>query len=217
MHIYYLGNLVYKENEIIAELKSDVNGKINQKLNLLPGKYALEEVTINDNYIDKGDVDINVNSYDNNLSCHIYKYLKRGNLSISVNSNLDEKINYLTLFYDGNKKYEINDNLLIKDIKIGKYKLFYDKEYIVEIEENTTTTLNINLLKSTEEDSNLDIKNEEQKELNSNVKNEESNKQKNNIEETLPNTYNYIKQYCILYEMFLIAGLIIKLYAKKNK
>lgn len=216
--IYYLGNLVYKENEIIAELKSDVNGKINQTLNLLPGKYALEEVTINDNYIDKGDVDINVNSYDNNLSCHIYKYLKRGNLSISVNSNLDEKINYLTLFYDGNKKYEINDNLLIKDIKIGKYKLFYDKEYIVEIKENTTTTLNINLLKSTEEDSNLDIKNEEQEELNSNVKNEESNKQKNNIEEeTLPNTYNYIKQYCILYEMFLIAGLIIKLYAKKNK
>ena len=210
--------MVYKENEIIAELKSDVNGKINQKLNLLPGKYALEEVTINDNYIDKGDVDINVNSYDNNLSCHIYKYLKRGNLSISVNSNLDEKINYLTLFYDGNKKYEINDNLLIKDIKIGKYKLFYDKEYIVEIKENTTTTLNINLLKSTEEDSNLDIKNEEHEELNSNVKNEESNKQKNNIEEeTLPNTYNYIKQYCILYEMFLIAGLIIKLYAKKNK
>lgn len=204
--IYYLGNLIYKKDETISELKSDVNGKINEKLNLLPGKYTLEELTNNQEYINKDNIDINIKLYDNNLSCVLYKYLKRGNLLVNINSDSEEKINYLTFFYNENKKYEINDKLLINDIKVGKYKLFYDKEYIVEIKENDTTTLNINILKNNEEKSNLEIKNEEQEKVNT-------------VEEleTLPNTYNYMKQYCILYEMFLIAGLIIKLYAKKNK
>ena len=42
-------------------------------------------------------------------------------------------------------------------------------------------------------------------------------KVENNIVEKLPNTYNYLKQYCTLYKMFIISGLIIKLNAKKNK
>lgn len=96
--IYYLGNIIYKKDETISELKSDVNGKINEKLNLLPGKYTLEELTNNQEYINKDDIDINIKLYDNNLSCVLYKYLKRGNLLVNINSNLDEKINYLTFF-----------------------------------------------------------------------------------------------------------------------
>lgn len=258
--IYYLGNLIYKKNELVYSLKSDVYGNISEKLNIAPGKYELKEATDNNIYyyndsilIDYIDKCTSINKYD----YKVYKNLKRGNLLIKVYSEVDEIPEYLMFFYD-NKKYKINNKLLIENIKVGSYKLFYDKEYVVKIEDNKTTILEINLLndrkkdddskegeKRAENDDNQKEKDDElkeEKEINDNQKEQNDNSRGENKEnsnedcanvdnekitndglinmdksEKLPETYDYLKRYCVLYEIFLIAGMIIKLYAKKNK
>lgn len=250
--IYYLNELVYKKNQIILKLKSDVYGNINKNINIVPGKYILIEKNSSNNYYKQENIELNYTK-EETKTYDIYKKLKRGNLLIKINSNIINKPNTITFFYDNNLKYKIDNELLINEIKIGKYQLFYDKEYEVDIKDSVTTILEINLLeqknddvknsgnknnsndKKSENKDNNDKNNENvnidnPKDFNQNINNSEKNNFENKIDEIinnqvisddklnkLPKTYNYLKQYCLLYEMFLIAGLIIKLYAKKNK
>ena len=278
--IYYFGDLVYKKDEIISRLKSNINGVIDKSITLIPGRYLLKENTVTDSYYKKDDVMIEYTDINNNnFNYTSYKKLKRGNLLVNIYSEIDDKPEYITFFYNENIKYKINDKLLIENIKVGNYKLFYDKEYTVNIKDNETTILEIKLLKNNkddikgddnkdskkeddkndikEEDDNKDSKKEDDKndikgnddkdskkednkkdEKNEdtkvdnkkdidnsqieNIKLDENKEQKNESNnfydtEKLPNTYNYLKKYCTLYEIFIIAGLMIKLYAKKNK
>ena len=266
--VYYFNDLVYKKGEIVYKLKSDVNGYISKNFILFPGNYALIENTFNDLYYKSSSIELINNVNNNSSNYEIYKKLKRGNLLIKIYSEIDDIPDELTFFYDYNLKYNIKNELLIENIKVGNYKLFYDKEYVVNIEDKETTILNITLLKNeemkTEEEAEdnkeekeeeiktdeeaEEIKTDEEAEVNKEEKEEEiktdekakvnkeekeemkteeeaevnkvstiDKKVENNIVEKLPNTYNYLKQYCTLYKMFIISGLIIKLNAKKNK
>ena len=294
--VYYFNDLIYKKGEIVYKLKSDVNGYISKNFILPPGNYILIEDTFNDLYYESSNIEI-INNVNNNSSNHeIYKKLKRGNLLVKIYSEIDNIPDELTFFYDSNLNYNIKNELLIENIKVGNYKLFYDKEYLVNIKDKETTILNITLLKKEEikdnekdntnkedkkeeikdskkdntnkedkkdevkdnekdntnkedkkeeikdnekdntnkedkkdevkdnekdntnkEDKKDEVKDNEKDNTNKEDKKEEIKDNENNIVEKLPNTYNYLKQYCTLYEMFIISGLIIKLNAKKNK
>ena len=50
--------------------------------------------------------------------------------------------------YDKEYSYDIDNELFIDDIKIGTYKVIYDKEYSVVIYPNETTILEIKIEKS---------------------------------------------------------------------
>lgn len=94
--------------------------------------------------------------------------------------------------------------------KVENISFIYDNPttdyYLVNLDITTKLpNLNITLNTSKQED---------------NIKNEKiiqnDNNENNIITEELPNATNYLKRYCYIFEIFLIAGMILKISAKKN-
>lgn len=239
--IIYLNEVVFKKGDLVTEICTDKNGYFADTISIPYGTYEILELTRDNNYSLNNSIVISFNKENTNIDLNINKVLKRGHLNIKINSLYSTERN-LKFIYNECYNYKIIDELNIKNIKIGEYKIILDKEYSVVIKENETTFLEIIILepegndKFKEEiiDNSLNKadksellnnelvkieKNEQflnEKEIN-NMMNDNSISQNNStIVEELPNATNYLKKYCYIFEVFLIAGIILKLSVKNH-
>ena len=167
--IIYLNEIVFKEGEIIKIFTSNNEGYIYESLSLPYGEYELREINIDNDYYENDSTSYLFNSENTNVNLVVEKKLKRGNLCIKIYSNIGDISDDIYFVYDKEYAYKINDELFIKNIKIGEYKVIYNKEYSVIIYPNETTLLEIEIMKEIIEDNN--------KEENNKIDSDEGNKE----------------------------------------
>lgn len=186
--IIYLNELVFSKGEHITTLISDDNGNIMKNLEISYGKYILKEINIDNNYYDNENIIFNFTNENNYLYEIVEKKLKKGNLEIIINSENQNIHNIIYFLYDKKYNYNINYKLLIENIKIGEYKVIYDKEYDVIIYPNETTLLEINIesnkqIKDEKQEDNLDKENINEQEKNDNIEDKSNDETKSDSED----------------------------------
>lgn len=181
--IYYLNALVYTEGTLIRVLTSNEDGMINERIGLPYGIYHLKEIRQDLDYEEIPTELIDFNQDKPEIYLNYIKKLKRGNLSITIKNRKENMLNTIKFLYDKEYDYDIENNLVLENLKVGNYAVIYDKEYLVTILPNETTYLEI-ILKSNEDNKMEDISKEEgnkdTENDNENKKEEIDEEQKNN-------------------------------------
>lgn len=146
--IVYLNEIIFQKGHLIQTLTSSNQGYIYENLLLPHGEYEIQEINVDDNYYENEKIQYSFNSENSYLSHIVKKNLKRGNLKIKIDSEIKDVPDMIYFIYDKEYSYDIDNELFIDDIKIGTYKVIYDKEYSVVIYPNETTILEIKIEKS---------------------------------------------------------------------
>ena len=174
--VIYLNEVVFKKGNLIKSFTSNNDGYIYENLSLPYGEYEIKEINIDNDYYENENISYNFTNQNNYLDLNVEKKLKRGNLKIKIYSETANISNDIYFIYDREYKYNIDNELSIDNIKIGDYRVIYDKEYFITIYQNKTTLLEIEIKKEIADDINKDETDGEK----DNADDKENNEEKDN-------------------------------------